>query len=118
MSSSVLCRRRGHLHFSKMGARNHYSHFCAALAALYFQSAAELLHSFSHSYDPHSHPFARGVTSQHSLGYTAPLIGYRNSQSLWDLLELDPGLVAAGMQMNMCKAGLHDPEDREFRFSG
>src|SRR3981081_4380609 len=101
-----------------MRARNYYSHLRAPLATLDFQPAAELFDPFSHSYDSDAGAFAWGVTVQHAVRYTSPVISYRNSQSFVNLVDLDLGLVASGMQVNICKAGLHNPEEREFCFFG
>jgi hypothetical protein len=43
------------------------------------------------------------------------MIANRNCQSVGDVLDLDVGFVASRMQVNICKAGLYDPEDGQFR---
>jgi hypothetical protein len=101
-----------------MRAWDDYFHLRAALATFDFQAAAELFHSFAHSYDSDADAFAWSVTVQQPSWYTPPMINYRKDQPLVRFLNLDFGFVAPGMQVNICKTSLDDAEDREFRFFG
>src|ERR1700688_2700903 len=111
------CRHR-RARSSKMAARNDSSHLRAKLAALDLQSTPELFHSFFHSYDSHARSFAYRRAVQHSAGYTPPVIADGDCQPFCDVLDLDAGLGASGVQVNICKAGLHNSEDREFCLFG
>jgi hypothetical protein len=99
-----------------MASGNYCRHLRAARAGRDFQAAAEMFYSLFHSDD--SDASAYGGVVQHSAGYAPPMIADGNGQSIGDILYLDGGLVASGMQVNIGKAGLHNPEDGKFGFFG
>ena len=101
-----------------MASGNYCRHLRAVRAGRDFQAAAEMFYSLFHSDDSDASAFAYGGAVQHSAGYAPPMITDGDGQSIGDIIYLDGGLVASGMQVNIGKAGLHNPEDGKFGFLG
>src|SRR5712672_1423227 len=108
-------RGRTGFRFPEMVARDHGSHFRPVLAAFNFQPASDIFHSLFHSCDSYTRPFAQRRPLEHSAWYASPLVTDRNCQPLGDALDLDRGSPASRVEVNIRKAGLHNPKDRELR---
>src|SRR6185437_2322286 len=92
-------------------------HCCAVPTSFNLQTAAELPDSFSHACDTYANRLCPRRMVQHSIRYPLTLVTDQYDDSIGEiLLNRYLGLAGSRMEVNVCKTGLHDAEDRKLGF--